>query len=100
MPTAPAPMRAAVTTIRLRRATRNRRAVASSSKTSPRMARGRGAAGLRPRRSEPTLLLSMSFKRQLDQAADQVAVGEPGVLPELRVPAHGSEPGACVHFVQ
>src|SRR3990172_2177005 len=47
-----------------------------------------------------TALLLLALEGQLDQAGDEVAVGEAGVLPELGVHAHGREAGDRVDLVE
>src|SRR3990172_12184471 len=100
IPPATTPMRPALMTSLRQRARRRRRAVFSSSKTSPWMARGRAAEGLRARVLEATALLLVALQRQLDEAGDQVAVGEARVLPELGVHAHRREAGDGVQLVE
>src|SRR5437867_12275795 len=79
------------------RARLSRRCADSSNTIWPRTARlfltGRALADRTP-------LFLVAFERQLDEAGDEIAVGEAGVFPELRVHAHGREARYRVHLVE
>src|SRR3972149_10924613 len=82
--------------MRRQRMPRRNRSVLSSPRTRPLRARRR----LRGLYLYTTALLLVSLQRQLDEAGDELRVGEPGLLPQLGVHAHGGEAGDRVHFVQ